>query len=206
MSINQIIYQSIQNTKSRLKTILKILVVVAVIVIAIIFAKPYLGNFSKSNVVVTTTMVLQKILEISDLSTIQTNYNSIVRIPDPIDSESILYYISYEATISAGIDFNLVELNLDHDEKTLTITLPESKIHETNVDIGSLDYIFIDNKSNTETVTAYAYKMCQNDVAVESEKIDVIKELAYENAISVITALTVPFMQKLGSEYNLVIV
>lgn len=186
---------------------IKILVVIALIIIVTVFARPYIGSLVKSsNAVVTTSMVLQKIIEISDLSTVQTNYNSIVKVTNSVNSGDILYYVSYEATISAGIDFSLVELELDHEEKTLTIIIPASKIHETNVDIGSLDYIFVDNKSNTETVTASAYKICQNDVAVESEKVDAIKELAYENAISVLTALTLPFMQKLGSEYQLVIV
>lgn len=207
MSLNQIINQSIQNTKTRMKMVLKLVVVVAVVVIAIFCVRPYISNFSQSSdVIITTSMVLDKILEISDLSTVYTNYNSIVKVPDPINSEDTLYYISYEATINAGIDFSLVELNLDHEAKTLTITIPESKILETNVDVASLDYIFVDNKSNTETVTAAAYKMCQNDVANESEKIDAIKELAYDNAISVLKALTVPFMQKLGSDYQLVIV
>lgn len=207
MGLDQIISQSIQNTKKRFISIIRVLVVIVVIFIAVAFGFPYLNNnfFANNKVSLTTTMVLEKILEVSDLSTVETSYSSIVRIDDPVDNRDTLYYISYEATISAGIDFSLVDLALDHEEKKLTITIPESKILDTNVDIGSLDYIFIDKKSNNESVTAYAYQICKNDVAIESENIPAIKELAYENALGVISALTVPFMQQLGAEYELVI-
>lgn len=171
------------------------------------YGTPYITSkyFTSNNVSVTTTMVLEKILQISDLSTVQTNYNSVVRVNDPANYDTVLYYISYEAIVSAGIDFSLVDLTIDHENKKLTITLPQSEIQETNVDISSIDYMFIDSKSNTETVTADAYQLCKNDVAIESENIDAIKELAYDNAVGVLTALTVPFMQKLGDEYILVI-
>lgn len=207
MGLDQIISQSIQNTKKKFISVARILVVIVLIFIAITFGLPYLNNnfFANNKISITTTMVLDKILEVSELSTVQTTYNSIVKIEDPVDNNDALYYVSYEATISAGIDFSLVDLALDHEEKILTISVPEAQIQDTNVDIGSLDYIFIDKKSNNETVTAYAYQMCKNDVAIESENIPEIKELAYENAIGVISALTIPFMQQLGADYELII-
>lgn len=207
MSLNQIISQSIQNTKKRFISITRLIIVIVVIFVAVAFGFPYLNNnlFANNKVSITTTMVLEKILEVSDLSTVQTSYNSIVRIDDPVNTSDALYYISYEAVISAGIDFSLVDLVLDYEEKSLTITIPEAKIIETTVDIGSLDYIFIDKKSNNESVTAYAYQMCKNDVSIESENIPAIKELAYDNAIGVISTLTIPFMQQLGSDYELII-
>lgn len=207
MSLNQILSQSIMNLKKRSIQVIRLVSVIVVIFITFTFALPYLNNqfFANNGATITTTMVLDKILEVSDLSTVQTSYSSIVKIADPLDTDQALYYVSYDSTISAGIDFSLVDLALDHEEKTLTVTIPDGQILDTNVDIGSLDYIFIDKKSNTETVTAYAYQMCKNDVAIESEKIDEIKELAYENAVGVISALTVPFMQKLGSDYELVL-
>lgn len=207
MNIKQSTYHLTQKIIKIVILILLALVISAVGFGAYKYGAPYITSkyFTSNNVSVTTTMVLEKILQISDLSTVQTNYNSVVRVNDPANYDTVLYYISYEAIVSAGIDFSLVDLTIDHENKTLTITLPQSEIQETNVDISSIDYMFIDSKSNTETVTADAYQLCKNDVAIESENIDAIKELAYDNAVGVLTALTVPFMQKLGDEYILVI-
>ena len=46
----------------------------------------------------------------------------------------------------------------------------------------TLDYIFLDDKANTATVSAEAYKACQEDVNAESEKQSQILDLAHQNA------------------------
>ncbi len=197
--------KAVKNKKNRFSRILRATIMCSVLVILVGFAKPFIPFFSQSSKhEVTTTMVLEKILSISDLSTIQTTYNSMVQVDDIIAPHSTLYYVSYEAVISAGIDFSDVNLVLDHDNKTLEVTLPESEIQETNVDIASLDFLFRDTSVNTANLTPEAYKLCQKDVEEHAKSLDTILELSTENAISIITALTLPFMDTLGNDYELI--
>lgn len=168
-------------------------------------------NFAMSNIflksssyTVTSAMMLDKILAISDLSTVDTTYTSMVRVADPLNDNDTLYYVSYEAIISAGIDFNDITLDLDHQTNTVSIYLPESKVIGTNIDIASLDYLFIkDDTNNDKNILSQSFLLCKNDVENGSLKIDTINEIAYDNAVSVIKALTLPFMQTLGSNYSL---
>lgn len=196
-----------KNKRNRFTRVLRTVILCFVLVVLVGFARPFIPFFSQSNQYqVTTTMVLDKILSISDLSTIETTYNSMVEVEDIVDPKPVIYYVSYEATIKAGIDFSAVTLVLDHENKMLEITLPESKIQETNVDISSLDFLFRDTSFNNANLTPEAYRLCQMDVDEHSKSLDTILDLATENATSVITALTLPFMDSLGADYKLVIV
>lgn len=200
--------QYVKNKKNRFTRIIRACILCSFVVVLVGFAKPYLWFFSLNSgkYEVTTSMMLDKIISISDLSTIQTTYNSMVQVDDIIAPNPTLYYVSYEAIINAGIDFSKVALELDHENKTLEITLHESEILDTVVDIASLDFLFRDSSADTSFLSAEAYKLCQNDVAEHSKNIDTIFDLASENAVSAITAITLPFMQSLGNDYELIFV
>ena len=92
---------------------------------------------------------------------------------------------------------------MNEKDKIITVTLPEIKITDVDVDIASLDYIFMNKKANTETVSAQAYKKCIEDVANESNSTDAIYELAEQNAHNIVEALINPFVEQLDREYKL---
>ncbi len=71
------------------------------------------------------------------------------------------------------------------------------------MDIASLDYIFMNDKANTETVSEQAYEKCIEDVTSEVDTEDAIYELAKENAQNIIEALIKPFINQLDAEYKL---
>ena len=85
----------------------------------------------------------------------------------------------------------------------ITVKIPEIKITDVNVDIGSLDYIFENKKANTETVSEQAYKECIEDVTRESAEEKAIYELAKQNAKNTMEAIIQPFMEQLDEEYQL---
>lgn len=89
--------------------------------------------------------------------------------------------------------------------KIITAVIPEIEINDINVDITSLDYIFINEKANTSTVSEQAYKMAIEDATVESASEKAIYELAEQNAHNIIEALLSPFIEQLDEEYQLVI-
>ena len=146
---------------------------------------------------------LEKVINVSDLSTFEAIYNGVASVANEEKPENIDYYVSYEAKVKAGIDFEQVNLEVNEDEKRITVTLPEVKITDVNVDIASLDYIFMNKRANTETVSAQAYKKCIEDVTNESNSTTAIYELAKQNARNIVEALIKPFVEQLDSEYEL---
>ncbi len=174
-------------------------IIIAVIVIAVI-AVVLTNIFKKEEPVkeVITVSTLEKIVEVSDLSTFKVVYNGVACAEDK-------YYVSYEATVDAGIDFEKIDITVDNEMKKVTIKLPEAEILDTYVDIASLDYIFIDKKANTETVSEEAYKLCKYDVKQESESQEAIIDLANQNAQNVVIALVKPFVDQVDPEYQIVV-
>ncbi len=146
---------------------------------------------------------LEKVLDVSDLSTFEAIYNGIAAVASEEKPENIDYYVYYEAKVKAGIDFKLINVEVNEKEKLITVSLPEVKITDVDVDIASLDYIFINNKSNTQTVSAQAYKECIKDVTNESNSTTEIYDSAKLNARNMVEALIKPFIEQLDSSYKL---
>ena len=177
-----------------------IFALLAIAVLAMLFLAV---RAKKSKPSIISTSTLEKIINVSDLSTFEAIYNGVAKVPNPEDSEKINYYVSYDAKVKAGIDFEKVDIAVDNEEKTIAVKLPEIKITDITVDIESLDYIFINANANTSTVSEEAYKQCIEDVTQECDSENVIYELAEQNAKNVVEALIRPFVSSLDSEYQL---
>lgn len=160
-----------------------------------IFKNPQPEIISKST--------LEKIINVSDLSTFEAVYNGIAKVVNEENQEKVDYYVSYDAKVKAGIDFEKVEITIDDENKVISIKLPKIKLTDINVDITSLDYIFENDKANTPTVAEQAYKKCIEDVTNESSSENAIYELAEQNAKNIIEALVRPFIEQLDAEYQL---
>ncbi len=175
--------------KNLIKTITGFVVMAAIIIVAV-------NIFKKEEPVkeVITVSTLEEIIEVSDLSTFRVVYNGVALADDK-------YYVSYEATVDAGIDFEKIEILVDNDNKEVTVKLPKAEILDIYVDIASLDFIFIDKKANTETVSEQAYKLCKFDVRTESSNQEEIINLAQQNAENVIIALVKPFVDQVDPDY-----
>lgn len=178
--------------------------IAVVIVIAIVCASLVAKNFfKKSEPEIINKNTLEKIINVNDLSTFEAVYNGIAKVANEKNPEKIDYYVSYNAKVKAGIDFEKVEITVDNEKKVIAVKLPEIKITDVNVDITSLDYIFENNKANTSTVSEQAYKKCIEDVKNESSNENAIYELAEQNAHNIIEALISPFVGQLDAEYQL---
>ena len=184
-----------------------LLLVVFVVVLAVIIAAGvfFFMSSSKPEPEIISQSTLEKIINVSDLSTFEAVYNGIAKVENEEDPEEIDYYVSYDAKVKAGIDFEKVDIAVDNENKIITVTVPEIKITDVNVDIASLDYIFFNDKANTATVSEEAYKKCIEDVKNESNNETAIYELADQNAHNIINALINPFVEQLDAEYELII-
>lgn len=188
----------------KIKIPIKFLVAIAVVVIiaGIAITKTVLKQGKKPPEVITVS-TLQEIVNVSELSTYTAVYNGITQVMNEEKPENVDYYVSYEAKVYAGIDFQEVKINVDDEAKKIQITIPEVNITKVDVDIASMDFIFYNNKANTSTVSQEAYKACEADVQQESEKQEAIYELARQNACNVLTALVRPIVEQVDAGYQL---
>ncbi|MDE5765278.1 MAG: DUF4230 domain-containing protein [Ruminococcus sp.] len=186
--------------------------IIGIVVVAVIAAAGFIfgiksnsGSSENSAPEIISETTLEKIINVSNLSTFETVYNGIAQVQNEENPENIDYYVSYEAKVKAGIDFDDVEINVDNEQKIITVTMPEVKINDVNVDITTLDFIFENDNANNETVSQTAYNKCIEDVTEECQSTKDIYEIAGQNAKNIIEALITPFVQQLDNEYKLTI-
>lgn len=201
---NQIVKEK-PKVKAKKQQLWLIVAALALVLIAVIFAVFKLASEDKSSPEVITVSTLEKIINVSELSTFTAVYNGIAEVMNAEKPEKIDYYVSYKAQVDAGIDFEKIVISVDNEAKSITVDIPEVYITDINVNIGSLDFIFINDKANTSTVTQEAFKACEADVRTESEQQEAIYDLAKQNAVNVLTALIDPIVEQLDAEYTLTI-
>lgn len=178
--------------------------IIAIVIIVLIGIFLFSGSFGEEKrKEIITKSTIEKIINVNELSTFEAVYNGITEVMNPEDPVKIDYYVYYESKVKAGIDFEKVKVNIDENEKKITVIVPEIKINDINVDITSLDYMFENEKANTENVSQQAYKAAIEDVTNESSSEDAIYELAEQNAKNIVEALVSPFVKQLDAEYKL---
>lgn len=197
---------SAQGKKKFIGSVVKFIIVVACVAVIAVVVIIAMSNATKEEEPeIITKSTLEKIINVSELSTYEAVYNGVAKVMNEEKPEKVDYYVSYEAKVKAGIDFEKVDIAVDNEAKIITVTIPKVKINDVNVDVASLDYMFENDKANTETVSAQAYKKCKEDVTNESSTENAIYELAEQNAENMIEALVRPFVEQLDEEYQLVI-
>lgn len=154
--------------------------------------------------VIFTEAQLEEIFEISELSTANYTYNSIVPAYHE-NGKTIRYYVSYEGTVKAGVDFSGIDIDIDNENKTISLTLPDAQIHEILVNAGTLDYIFTEKKYETETVVQEAYQLSCDDLRHKIENETQFYEMAKENAITAVEALIEPWVEQYDADYTVTV-
>ncbi len=129
-----------------------------------------------------TKSTLEKIVNISELSTYQAVYNGIGISHNEENKDVIDYYVAYEAKVYAGFNVKDVRVSSNEVTKKITVIIPEIAISDVNVDFASMEFIFQTKKAKSSTVSAEAYKLCEADALEESASKVEILEMAQENA------------------------
>ena len=155
----------------------------------------------ESKVTTVSRASLEKVFEISELSTADYTYNAIAKAYGE-DGTTVKYYVSYEGKVKAGIDFNKIDFDINEEEKIITVTLPDVELQERTVNPGTLEYIFIDKKSETEAVHQEAFRLCESDLEERTAKEEELFTLARENAAAVVEALVMPWVKQIDEEYK----
>ena len=186
--------------KQKLKLqVCDLVIVIVMIIAAIIVIKMKNSDAGKSTTV--TKSSLEKVLEISDLSTLDYNYNSIVDVKDE-EGEKEKYHVAYEGTVTVGVDMSKVQISVDENIKKITIKVPDPVVQNVNIDMGTLQFIFEKDKYETESVTIEAYNACVADLENKAKQEDSLMTIAKENAINGINALISPWIEQVEGKYT----
>ncbi len=161
---------------------------------------------TEASVQVDSTVSIEDIIEISELQTLNYQYDAICRVYEA-DGVTPKYYVAYEGTVVLGV--NLSELTIDYgdpDSHVITITIPEVAIQSCTVDAGTLDYIFVDNAYNNEQVPIEAHVLCEQDLYSRVVGDETMMEIARNNTEAEIEGLTRPLVEQFYPDYTLEIV
>lgn len=173
---------------------------ICVFIIFIILILPKVLNSNGGEVTTITKSSLEKIIEISDMSTLDYTYNAITDVKDEDGDEK--YYVAYEGTVTAGIDLSKIDITVDDQNKKIEIIVPEAKIQNIYVNMGTMDFIFENKKHETETVSQEAYKASLDDLEKKANNGKELLSMAKENAVDAITALITPWVEQIDEEYS----
>ena len=193
------------NTKKIGSKQLGFVVVAVVLAVAILVVVGTNLTAKESKMKVDLTATLEKIVKTSDLSTAEFLYQGIVEIPNPKKTTETDYYICYNAQVYAGIDFSKVEFVEDKTNKKITAKIPAVEVNDIVVDPSSLDFIFNNKKADNIDITQVALTACEEDVYREVTEGSALLEIARENAVNVIKALTEPIVEQVYSDYTFVV-
>ena len=181
----------------------KIILGIVILIVLIIGFKPGGVFHSSQNKVSTVSKSsLEKVLETSQLTTLQYTYNAIAEVKKEF-FDTIKYHVAYEGTVQAGIDFEDIDIDINKEKKIITITLPEVSIQNVIVSAESMEYIFNDDKYESETVASEAYSACVKDLQTRAEKEVQLLQMAKENARDAVQALIEPWVKQVDEEYTI---
>ena len=192
--------------KLRLRPV-KVIFLAAVLVAAgFLIRISFFGGGNAGQTTVLTASDLEKVLKIGELSVYKVTFNGVAAVND--DEGELLYNVAYNAKVHIGFDIEDLQVSVeetDAEHKKIVVTLPKIGVMDAEVDPGSLDYIFVKKRANTDDVSATALPACKEDVKTECGANEMIFEQAKENAVRTIKALTQPLLLQYP-EYSLTIV
>ena len=147
--------------------------------------------------VIASSSSLSKVIEVSDLETIEYKYNSVVT---QKDEDNPLYHVRYDGVVKMGIDFSAVSFEVDEKGKSITVTIPKATIQ--SVTASPVDYIFVKSKYETETISPEIQSLCNDDLKAKAASNDELFNRAQSNAENVIQGLIKPFVEGYSVKYN----
>lgn len=151
-----------------------------------------------------TKASLEKVFEISELSTADYIYNAVAKAYGE-DKTTVTYYVAYEGKVKAGIDFSKLDIVIHEEEKHITIKLPDIEFQEQTVDPGTLKYIFKDKNSRRENIHQEAFELCEKDLKERVLQEKDLKDQAQKNAQAVVQGLVEPWVKQIDNDYNITV-
>lgn len=172
-----------------------------VLLIATVLLLSNVLNLDGGRVTTISSSSLKKVVEINDLSTLDYTYNAITEVYDE-NGTRLKYYVAYEGTVTAGVDISQIDISVNEEEKLITVVLPDAEVQHVNVHMGTLEFIFIKDKYETETVSQEAYKVSLDDLKKKANEEETLLSMAKDNAVAAINALIAPWVKQIDETYT----
>lgn len=194
------------SSKKREKKI-PIFMIVGLLAIVLILLKMngVIFNGEKDQTKTITKSSLQKVLEVSDLSTIEYVYNGFATVTEKDNPKDIKYHVAYEGEVLGGINFKDVKFNIKEEEKIIEIITPQPIIQNVSVEPETLDFIFLKNSAKSETLIQEAYNASVEDIETSANNEDGLLKIAKENAIDTLKALYEPLFESTNNDYKITV-
>ena len=90
-------------------------------------------------------------------------------------------------------------------QKKISCDSCRSAVQQIDVDMASLDYMFVKKSANTADVSEEAYAACIADAGSECRGNEVFLQMAKENCENTVKALLMPIIENQDESYELVI-
>lgn len=194
-----------ENSKKGNKRLIKLLIGIVCIVGVVITIILVFSN-KEGEVTVNLKSTLDEIKEKSDLEAVTFTYNVIgkqCKDEEECDKTSnniddFKYVVSCKGTVTSGIKFDEIKLNLDESSKKLVIEMPEATITDTN--ISSTNFLNGDKIPASEI--AHARKLCQQTL-LEKVNADVeLLDASKKQAEVVLTEYYKHIVKSFGNDYK----
>lgn len=167
-------------------------------VLAVFSMMRLFGFFDEGKKTIVSRSTLQDAVKVAELSTAQYTYNGIAEVYRDESQEKVKCRILYNSTVKAGIDFEKVDFNVDEENKTVTVILPEIEILANTVTENELSFI----PANSKIDLPEALSACKEDAEREAKASSALMESAEKNSKSAVEAIILPFLEQEG--YQLV--
>lgn len=177
--------------KNKLYLALTIVGVLAVISLILVISV----KVSSTKAQVITSSTLMNVINIYETTGAGFTYNGIAEAYKDAKKEKVKCYIKYNATVKASISTKNVKFEIDQQNKTVKIILPE--IYLTPI-LKENEFSYIPEKSNIELKEVIS--ICKADVKMEAEKSTELRETAEKNIKETIRALIYGLVKAKGYE------
>lgn len=196
---------NLKKKSSKSKGIIKRLILIIIIVVIVFFL---INTYSNGGNIETKAKIsLDKIVEKSDLETANITYNVIgkkCKNEKKCDLNSnkmsnFEYVVSCKGTLTAGIDFSKVKIDIDNNNKILKIEMPEVTL-KGEPTIGSVK--FLNGSDVPADELPAARKLCQETVKTRSEEDNKLLPAAKEQAKIVLEEFYKNWIKAYDSSYK----
>lgn len=196
---------NLKKKSSKSKGIIKRLILIIIIVVIVFFL---INTYSNGGNIETKAKIsLDKIVEKSDLETANITYNVIgkkCKNEKKCDLNSnkmsnFEYVVSCKGTLTAGIDFSKVKIDIDNNNKILKIEMPEVTL-KGEPTIGSVK--FLNGSDVPADELPAARKLCQETVKTRSEEDNKLLPAAKEQARIVLEEFYKNWIKAYDSSYK----
>jgi len=200
MSSNEI--NNKNETKIIQKKHLKILIIgVLLIILTIIFLVNREGSIKTK---VKTS--LDRVVEKSDLETVNFTYNVIAKQCKDKNKcnkksnniDDFEYVISCKGTITTGIDFKEVKIEIDKSNKTLVVKMPKSEIKDTNI----LTMKLLNGADIPANELPSARALCEETISEKSKNDEKVISATKEQAEVVLESFYQQWIKSIDEEYK----